>query len=189
MLLDRGAMIEGIPGEAVRACLANGRPRAARLLATRGAFLDFENAAGVGDLDRVKELLPTASNEDLGKGFVWACEYGYNDVVAFLLDYGVDPAFGAGAGMTGLHLAAHDGHLDTVKLLLAHGAPLEAMNSYGGTVLDQTLWSAIHHPMPEHGAIVETLIAAGAKVEDDWITGISEIDELLHPNADPIDNL
>jgi ankyrin repeat protein len=180
LLLDRGAMIERVPGEAVRACLANGRPLAARFLAGRGAYLDLENAAGVGDLDRVKELLPAASNDEMGKGLVWACEYGYNDVVTFLLDYGVDPAFGAGADMTGLHLAAHDGHLDTVKLLLAHNAPLEMKNSYGGTVLDQTLWSAIHHPKPAHRDIVETLIAAGAKVEDDWRTGIPAIDELLH---------
>jgi ankyrin repeat protein len=177
LLLERGAMIERIPGEAVRACLANGRPLAARFLASRGAYLDCENAAGVGDLDRVKELVATTSKEERGKGFVWACEYGYNDVVTFLLDYGVDPAFGA--GMTGLHLAAHDGHLDTVKLLLAHNAPLEVKNSYGGTVLDQTLWSAVNHPRPAHREIVEILIAAGAKVEDDWITGIPAIDELL----------
>ncbi|MEA2328401.1 MAG: hypothetical protein QOE68_3360, partial [Thermoanaerobaculia bacterium] len=179
LLLERGAMIERIPGEAVRDCLANGRPLAARFLATRGAYLDLENAAGVGNLDRVKELLPGASGDEQGKGFVWACEYGYNDVVTFLLDYGADPAFGAGAGMTGLHLAAHDGHLETVKLLLAHGAPLEAKNSYGGTVLDQTLWSAVNHPRPAHREIVDTLIAAGAKVEDDWLTGIPAIDELL----------
>jgi ankyrin repeat protein len=189
LLLDRGAVIERVAGEAVRDCLANGRPLAARFLAAHGAYLDFENASGLGDLDRVKELVATASNEELGKGFVWACAYGYNNVVAFLLDYGVDPAFGAGAAMTGLHLAAHEGHLDTVKLLLAHGAPVEAMNSYGGTVLGQTLWSAVNHPMPSHREIVEVLIAAGAKVEDDWITGIPEIDELLRLNADPIDML
>jgi ankyrin repeat protein len=182
LLLERGAIIERIAGEAVRACLANGRPRAARFLATRGAFLDFENAAGVGDLDRVKELVATTSKEKLERGFVWACGYGYGDVVRFLLDYGVDPAVGAGVDMTGLHLAAHEGQLDIVKLLLAHGAPLEVKNVYGGTALDQTLWSVINHPMPEHRAIVETLIAAGAKVENDWLTGISEIDELLRPN-------
>jgi ankyrin repeat protein len=180
LLLERGAVIERVPGEAVRACLANGRPLAARFLAGRGAYLDLENAAGAGDLDRVKELLPAASREEMGKGFVWACEYGYNDVVTFLLDNGVDPSFGAGAGMTGLHLAAHDGHLDTIKLLLAHNAPLEVKNSYGGTVLDQTLWSAVNHARAAHREIVETLIAAGAKVENDWRTGIPAIDELLH---------
>jgi ankyrin repeat protein len=187
LLLARGAMIERIAGEAVHDCLANGRARAARFLADRGAYLDFLNAAGVGDLDRVKELVSVASDEELGKGFVWACAYGYNDVVAFLLDYGVDAAFGAGVDMTGLHRAAHEGHLDTVKLLLAHNAPLEAINVYGGTVLDQTLWSAVHHPMPAHREIVRTLLTAGANVEDDWLTGIAEIDELLRggPNVAP----
>jgi ankyrin repeat protein len=177
LLLGRGAIIELVPGQAVRDCLANGRSLAARFLATRGAYLDFPNAAGVGDLDRVKELVATASEHELGKGFVWACAYGHNDVVAFLLDYGVDPAFRD--DMTGLHLAAHEGHLDTVKLLLAHNAPLEAKNSYGGTVLAQTLWSVIHHPMPAHREIVETLLAAGAKVSEEWFTGNRDIDELL----------
>jgi hypothetical protein len=55
LLLARGATIEGVPGEAVRGCLANGRPLAARFLAAHGAYLDFESAAGIGSLDRVKE--------------------------------------------------------------------------------------------------------------------------------------
>jgi ankyrin repeat protein len=181
LLLTRGAMIERVPGEAVRGCLANGRPLAAGFLAAHGAYLDFENAAGVGRLDRVKELVTTTSNENLARGFVWACEYGHNDVVEFLLHYGIDPAVGAGGDMTGLHLAAHEGQLDTVKLLLAHNAPLEVKNMYGGTVLGQTLWSVIHHPMPAHREIVETLLTAGAKVSEDWFTGNRSIDELLFP--------
>ncbi|HEV7485885.1 MAG TPA: ankyrin repeat domain-containing protein [Thermoanaerobaculia bacterium] len=189
LLLERGAVIERIAGEAVRDCLANGRPLAAHFLAAHGAYLDFENASGLGDLDRVKELIASTPNEAIARAFVWACGYGYDDVVRFLLDYGVAPTGVVGAGMTGLHLAAHEGHLEIVELLLAHGAPLEAKNSYGGTVLDQTLWSAVNHPMPSHREIVEVLIAAGAKVEDDWITGIPEIDELLGLNADPIDTL
>ncbi len=196
LLLDRRAMIERAPGEAVCGCLANGRPLAARFLAEHGAYLDFENAAGVDRLDRVKELLEATPEEERGKGFVWACAYGHNDVVAFLLDYGVDPAAGADVDMTGLHLAAHEGHLDTVKLLLAHNAPLEAKNVYGGTVLGQTLWSVIHHPMPAHREIVATLVAAGAKVGDDWFTGHRDIDELLlrarpsePEDADPIHDL
>jgi len=194
LLLDRGAVIEREPGEAVRGCLGNGRLLAAGFLAARGAYLDFENAAGLGRLDRVKELAPTTPREELGDGLLWACQYGHNDVVAFLLDHGVDP--GAGSNMTGLHLAAHEGHLDTVKLLLAHNAPLEAKNRYGGTVLSQTLWSVIHNPMPEHRPIVETLVAAGAKVGEDWFTGNRSIDELLlrarpdqSEDADPVHEL
>src|SRR5258706_3800146 len=196
LLLARGAMIERLPGEAVSGCLANGRPLAARFLAEHGAYLDFENAAGVGRLDRVNELVEATPEEERGKGFVWACAYGHNDVVAFLLDYGVDPAAGADVDMTGLHLAAHEGHLDTVKLLLAHNAPFEAKNVYGGTVLGQTLWSVIHHPLPAHREIVETLVAAGANVGDDWFTGNRDIDELLlrarpieSEDADPIHEL
>jgi ankyrin repeat protein len=101
--------------------------------------------------------------------------------VQLLLDYGVDPGADGGTGMTGLHLAAHEGRADTVKLLLAHNAPIEAKNVYGGTVLAQTLWSVTHHPMPEHRAIVQALIAAGANVGDDWLTGDPGIDELLLP--------
>ncbi|HEX7677644.1 MAG TPA: ankyrin repeat domain-containing protein, partial [Thermoanaerobaculia bacterium] len=104
LLLARGAMIERVPGQAARGCLANGRPLAARFLAEHGAYLDFANAAGVGRIDRVKELVEATPELERGKGFVWACAYGHNDIVAFLLDYGVDPASGAG-----LHLAAHEG--------------------------------------------------------------------------------
>jgi tetratricopeptide (TPR) repeat protein len=50
--------------------------------------------------------------------------------------------------------------------------------------------------MPAHRAIVEALVAAGARVGDDWFTGDRSIDELLlraHPNqpedADPIKEL
>ncbi len=179
LLLARGAAIERVPGEAVRGCLANGRPLAARFLADHGAYLNFEDAAGAGRLDRVKDLVATTSSEELGKGFVWACAYGHNDVVSLLLDHGVEPGTGANIDMTGLHLAAHEGHLDTVKLLLAHNAPIEAKNVYGGTVLGGTLWSVIHHPRPAHREIVETLLAAGAKVGDDWFTGNRSIDELL----------
>jgi hypothetical protein len=64
---------------------------------------------------------------------------------------------------------------------------------YCGTVLGQTLWSAIHHPVPAHRAIGEALVAAGARVGDDWFTGNRSIDELLlraRPNqpdgGDPI---
>ena len=49
-------------------------------------------------------------------------------------------------GFSGLHWAVEFAHLDTVKLLLARGAPLEVKNVYGGTVLGQAVWSAIHEP-------------------------------------------
>ena len=59
LLLDRGARIEkqnlADNGQsAVIACLANGRPKAAAFLASRGANLNLESAAGAGRLDIVE---------------------------------------------------------------------------------------------------------------------------------------
>jgi hypothetical protein len=57
-----------------------------------------------------------------------------------------------------------------MRLLVARGAPLEALNNYGGTVLSSTLWFAYHVSDDEFrrrdfvGAI-EALIAAGARTD------------------------
>lgn len=71
------------------------------------------------------------------------------------------------------------GQLDTIKLLLERGAPLEARNEYGGTVLGQALWSAINgDPAIDYVLIIETLIDAGAMVDAD--PGLKErLDEVL----------
>jgi hypothetical protein len=170
LLLDRGAVLEGAPGTMVRSCLANGRGAAAAFLAAHGAGLDLASAAGVGRLDLVAAafderggLRPPATREQMDAGFLWACQFGHDGVAGFLLDRGVDIATGAGTGLTGLHWAVHAGRLETVKLLLTRGAPLEARNVYGGTALDQLRWSQASDPRPQHGPILELLMAAGAR--------------------------
>jgi hypothetical protein len=119
-------------------------------------------------------------------GFFWACEYGKTDVVDFLLQRGIEVDAQDGRRMTGLHWATYGGHLETAKLLLARGAPLELENAWGGTVLGGTLWSATSiadaEPFRRHAdyvPIVECLIAAGARVDPAWSTGIKRIDQLL----------
>ncbi len=96
----------------IRGRLANGRPRAARWLAEHGAKLDLEGAAGTGRLDAVKaffdsngDLKAPATPEDLQRGFVWACGYGGEDVVRFLLSLGADLEDDAGSGEPPLHMA------------------------------------------------------------------------------------
>ena len=66
--------------------------------------------------------------------------------------------------MTPLHWAAWHGHLDLVALLLARGAPLEAKNVYGGTVLSMTLWARRNAPVDgaDYRRVIEMLLAAGA---------------------------
>jgi ankyrin repeat protein len=186
ILLEYGADMDHPTGAGnrdslVKGCLANGRPQAAEFLASRGARLDLEEAAGVGRLDLVKgffladgSLKEGAPKNQMERAFVWACMCGRTAVADFLLQKGVDPAAGANTAQTGLHLAAHGGQLATVKLLIERKAPLEAMNVYGGTVLGQALWSAVNEPQADHVAIIETLLAAGAKMEDGSLAWLAQ---------------
>jgi ankyrin repeat protein len=175
VLLDHGATLDSAHrGRAlITVCLANGGQSAAVFLADYGAPLDLEGAAGVGRLDVVKSffnqdgsLKPGASAEQLQRGFLWACEFGRNDVVEFLLVKGADLRGQADTGQSGLHWAVAGGHLSTVKLLLEGGAPLEELNAYGGTPLGQALWSFINgDPEIDNIPILEELLAAGARIE------------------------
>ncbi len=186
--------IAGGKEDVVMACLANGCPEAAAFLAERGAPLDIVGAAGVGRLDVVKSFFDAKGAAKNGLGadvvhtaFRYACFYGKNDVVEFLVGCGVDLAGSSGDGQTGLHYAAMGGKLETVKLLLKHGAPLEALNSYGGTVLGQTLWSAAHGGDPKvFVPLVEALIAAGAKLYREPPVN-AEIDAILTRHGCPPD--
>lgn len=175
VLLSYGATLYNTSGKhnLIAACLANGRRDAAEFLASRGAPLDLESAAGVGRLDVVKSFLredgklrPTARPEQLQRGFLWACEYGRNLVVEFLLDHGADLAGKADTGQTGLHWAVIGGQTATLKLLLERKAPLEELNAYGGTALGQALWSFINgDDSIDYAPVCETLLAAGATME------------------------
>lgn len=201
ILLNYGAAIDHPQGAgndscAIIGCLHNDRPRAAEFLAAQGARLNLEGAAGVGQLEVVKSffhddksLKPSATKAQLQSGFIWGCEYGRKDVVEFLLDKGVDLRAGENTGETALHLAAHRGQLEMIRLLLDHGAPLEAKNVYGGTVLGQATWSVMHgDPSIDFVPVIEELLAAGAKIEEaDYPTGNERVDELLEKHGKRID--
>jgi ankyrin repeat protein len=174
-LLDAGAAVDGIPGGSspVISALHNGRGEAAEFLANRDALLDLEGAAGVGRLDLVKSffdqdgnLKANATKAQMESGFLWACEYGRNDVVDFLLQRGADLRAQSNTGMTGLHWAIVGGQLTTIKLLLERRAPFDAKNVYGATAFGQALWSAFNGESGiDYVSVIEMLIDAGAKVE------------------------
>jgi hypothetical protein len=116
----------------------------------------------------------------LNEAFTCACFNGRVDVAEYLLAQGVDPAGGAATGLNAFHWAANRGQLDTVRLLIRHRAPLEVRNSYGGTVLGCTVWSAVNEPRPAHAAIIAELLAAGAVAGNArYPSGNAQVDELL----------
>jgi hypothetical protein len=166
----------------INSCLANGRPGAAEYLARRGAAVDLEGAAGLGRLDLVRSFVADdgslrngATKEQMVDGFSWACEYGRTDVVAFLLERGMD----VGARLrphqqTGLHWAAYGPHIDTVKVLLRHGSPLDVRDkSFNGTALEWSLYGWGQQPQrtEQHGyyEVVALLAAAGAALDPAWM--------------------
>ena len=175
VLLERGADVEhrDVNGNSmILGCLANGRGPAAAYLAGRGARLGLIEAAGVGRLDVVKTffdergaLKPGVAPRTVVDAFFHACGWGSRDVVVWLLDHGVALTAHDGDRQTALHWAAMGANLALVELLIARGAPLEARNGYGGTVLGQALWSAAHGGAADDFVpVLEALIAAGAQV-------------------------
>ena len=73
--------------------------------------------------------LPAADGEQRQLALALATQHGHAEVVASLLDAGVDPnrynPVGAHAHSTPLHQAALSGHLDVVRLLVERGARLD----------------------------------------------------------------
>ena len=67
----------------------------------------------------------------LQDGLLEAVRRGDADAVQTLLEEGADPNFAQGDGLTALHLAAREGHLDIVDLLIGAGAETGAATRIG----------------------------------------------------------
>jgi ankyrin repeat protein len=176
VLLAHGARMDlrgsvGHDASLVHGCLANGQPRAAEYLASRGAPVELVEAAGLGDVDRVRTLTAGAPASKRLEAFSMASAYGRVGVVEVLLASGVgvdDELRGFGDGHTALHVAAYQGHLELVTALLRHGADVEAIDkTWHTTPLTWALTGWGRHPSPQHYDIVARLVAAGATVTAD----------------------
>jgi ankyrin repeat protein len=78
-------------------------------------------------------------------------------------------------GNTGLMMAAGNGHLSTIKLLLQHNATVNAANNSQNTPLH---WAALNG----HVQVVEALLAAGASVNTQNFLKRTPLEEALDRN-------
>jgi ankyrin repeat protein len=181
-LLERGARIDhqtaaGNNQSIITGCLANGQPKAAEFLASAGAPVHLEGAAGLGRLLDLKRYFeesgtpkPHVKRKQLESAFEFACWYGRGDVVEFLLGAGIDPNWCDADGQTGLHHAAYGGHVDVVKLLLQRGSSVKVKDkNYRATPLDVALWvwdnSSDENKRERCYQVVALLVRAGAKLD------------------------
>jgi ankyrin repeat protein len=164
-LIDFGASIvpagEGNWTSPIETALVFGKHDAAQALVRRGAPVQsLAAAAGLGRIDDVEKMLPTADAHDRHRALALAAQNGHADAVKALLDAGEDPNRfnppGTHSHTPPIHQAIASGHLDVVKLLVDRGARLDIKDT-------------IHHGTPlgwakycEQPAIAKYLREVGA---------------------------
>lgn len=197
-LLDYDAARDGIGNDSspVMTALRFHFPETARALARRGARVDnVISAAALGRADLVETMVNddgtlaagvplvltkwprvgTDPEKHVAYALAYAAWCGERAVVELLLRKGVDANSSDDDGPA-LSWAAGTGRMDIARLLITRGADLEKLNSYGGTVLGATVWSAFNAPTQgvDYVAVVDELIALGANVD-----GIPELKDSI----------
>jgi ankyrin repeat protein len=143
--------------------LYRGRRDLAKLIASKKEALDIFEAAALGRLDRLKQCLPDAAsavNSRSKDGFTalhFACFFGQPDALRLLIENGaaVDAVAANPTQVMPLHSAASSRNLEADRLLLEHGAPVNARQQAG--------WVPIH-AAAQNGdrPMVELLLQHGA---------------------------
>ena len=125
----------------VETALVFGKHDAAQALVRRGAPIEsLAAAAGLGRIEDVKRLLPSAEEQDRHRALALAAQCGQAEAVSILLDAGEDPNRfnppGTHAHTPPIHQAIAAGHLNVVKLLVERGARLDIKDTiHQGTPL------------------------------------------------------
>jgi len=208
ILLEAGASLEhpliaGNGHTLINSCLHNGRPEAADYLVQKGATVDLEGAAGTGQLEKVKAyfeesgtLKNGATRQQMEYGFMWACEYGHEAVVSFLLDQGIDPNM-ALHGMYGVHWALVGGHAGVLNLLMEHGASLDVRNQYGGNAVNCAIWAignsdeVYRWPQKEvdYIAMIDSMLQRGATIDEGMLDWLQHNSRFSRETIDKLDTL
>jgi uncharacterized protein len=148
---------------AILRALYSRRKDVVEILVQSNSALDVFEAAALGKLDRVAELV--AADPELAKA--WSADgftalhltafFGRQEVARFLLEHGADPAVASRNSMqvTPLNSAAAARQVEIARALLEHGAPVNAAQ-HGG-------WTALHSAAHNGDLkLVELLLQHGA---------------------------
>lgn len=93
-----------------------------------------------------------------------ACVYNEPDVIDVLVDAGADIEDQSFDGISALHVAAQDGHVEATLALLRHGADKNKKDAEGSTPLQHAADPGIGKPGSGHLAVMKILIERGADV-------------------------
>jgi RNA polymerase sigma factor (sigma-70 family) len=142
LLLGLGADIDALDGyhasSPLEWALSGDNRAVANRLIERGAAIGFLCACALNRTEQVKEMLasdpslatmPTPERYLLRPGFTAtplhiASRYGAADCVLALINASADVAARGSDGSMALHDASFTGHLDVVRILIEHGAPI-----------------------------------------------------------------
>ena len=135
----------------------------AEFLLSHGSDYSIYDAAWLGDIEKVRELLVDRSILDKAR-YIYkepilsaAAREGHSDVVQLLLDNGADPNAAGRFGELPLHTAAYAGHLRIVEVLLKNGVNVNQKGKFGETSLH---WASAEG----HLEIAKFLLQNGADV-------------------------
>jgi hypothetical protein len=134
------------PNAALRTAAGRGEFEAVLQLIRTGAKPDLPIFAALGKTEEFLRDLPSADSGQRHLALAFAAQYGHAEIVDALLDAGEDPnrynPVGAHSHSTPLHQAALAGHLETVKVLVEHGARLD---------IKDVLWQGTPEGWAQHG--------------------------------------
>ena len=144
------------------------------LLSHASVKQQFLFACQSADRERIKVLLdahPNLLDELDSSERALICDAAWNNdaaAVEAMLEAGFDVNARGIHQSTPLVRAALRGYLDTVKVLLKHGADTTVINEFGGTPLRACAWGSIHFrdKAGDYPAVIEALIEAGSTVPD-----------------------
>lgn len=129
---------------------------------------DLVTAAKANDVPLVRELIRRGGNVNAKDGlqdsaFLYAGAEGFNEVLGLTLAAGADVASTNRYGGTALIPASEHGHVDTVRILIDAGVPVNHVNNLGWTAMQEAI--LLNSGGPRQQEVVRLLLAAGADPE------------------------